>query len=177
MLRIIELTPDEHRRIRRDLRVEHSLVYRLTDAAVVPERVLYRRQGSHIIVQGGALKCQAMEWPGHLLHDGQRVRVRLRAAPSVSKKTARGQRGRRTALEGGDALAWVRERLGEALDIERADIAQQRTMSGSRGLTFFAVDFEIVGVIKDIAALARLQEEGIGSGKAYGMGLLLVMPT
>jgi CRISPR system Cascade subunit CasE len=108
------------------------------------------------------------------LHAGQTLRFRLRANPTRKKD------GKRLAVIGEEAqLAWLRRKLGgygmHVVAARRHDEgmvhASRRAEEDSR-MTFLSIFYEgIVGVEDPVAAIVPLTE-GIGSGKAFGFGLL-----
>lgn len=137
------------------------------------------------------------------LRRGMRLRFRLRANPTKRLRSAPNQDGARPlgkrvdvrgevaqlawlARKGGDhgfALGRVRARPDAVLANVRAAPEQRQTgrqpasgEEGSRRLTFGAVLFEGELVVTDGDALRRAVAEGIGSGKAYGFGLLSLAP-
>lgn len=130
------------------------------------------------------------------LHEGMVLAFRLRANPTKRLSTPRDSDGRRTRgkrIELGDEgaqLEWLRrkgEQHGFRLLTARVDPApkvqsraaddssEQRSRSPGRltfGVAVFEGELQITNVTRFHEALA----DGIGSGKAYGFGLLSVMP-
>jgi CRISPR system Cascade subunit CasE len=133
---------------------------------------------------------------------GARVGLRLRGNPTVARmpqesegeaRNANGGvmtrvRGRRTpARDVASVTAWFTRRLARAgLAIEAQDLTltPERRVCGARvradepratrrpDLTFDAVEAAATGTVVDAAAFAQALVEGMGSGKAYGFGLL-----
>ena len=106
---------------------------------------------------------------------GQRLRFRLRANPTVKRD------GKRLGLLTEDEqLAWLR-RKGEAGGFRvlaalavREGFARGRKREGDAGfpLTHLAVRFDGTLEVTDPAQLIESVRDGIGSGKAFGFGLL-----
>lgn len=181
---ICRLDAATHRTIRRDLRAEHRVVYALTDAVrhaeATGQRVLWRRDGRHLIIQGvpdlarvgGVEEC--VEYARPTPSAGDAVRIRLRASPrrAISKP---GSRGVLVDLRGDDAIEWCRRKMGGAgLDVTDCAITSEGTMSGARRLAIGVVDFVVRAVVTDPAALAVARAAGVGPGKAWGMGLMVM---
>lgn len=140
------------------------------------------------------------------LRPGMRLRFRLRANPTRRLSTPRepdGNRppGKRVELRGeaaqlgwlerkgrdhGFALGRVRARPDAGVANVRASPEQRQTgyqpspdgggRAPRRRLTFGAVVFEGELAVIDADALRKALVEGIGSGKAYGFGLLSLAP-
>lgn len=127
---------------------------------------------------------------------GMRLRFRLRANPTkrindrstYEKNPA--MRGKRVELrDAADQIAWL-ERKGAAAGFRLVRVAitsaeeipnvrvgnrpLQRGRQGVRRLTFGAVVFDGLLDVTDAASFTRTLEQGIGSGKAFGFGLLSI---
>jgi CRISPR system Cascade subunit CasE len=130
---------------------------------------------------------------------GQRLGFSLRANPTISwsqKGRARSlvrdvllhakkQAGRPLSPEEREeaCLSWLEARapqLGVKLDRDLSHVAafQQLRVPRKSGkpAEFLAVDFEGVLAVEDPAPLSRALTTGIGKGRAYGLGLLLLRP-
>ncbi len=164
------------------------------------ERVLFRVdiQGERVqvIVQSRQAPdwsfLERPEWRGYLgappeskpidltLQPGQTVRFRLRANPT--RKTVKDGRKVRLSLLSQEAqLAWLVRKLTEAgatlLDVrvtqEGMRQSQKHAEKGSdRRQTHFAVRFDGLLQVNDPDRLRATLEDGIGSAKGYGFGLL-----
>lgn len=127
---------------------------------------------------------------------GQELIFRLRANPTrrISDRNPAALekwRGKRVELRREeDQIGWLR-RKGAATGFilleahVKPDIADVRTLdaavrvtgrSEGRELTFGSVVFEGRLRVTDVSAFAQALEEGIGSGKAFGFGLLSIAP-
>ncbi|MGI8550850.1 MAG: type I-E CRISPR-associated protein Cas6/Cse3/CasE [Dehalococcoidia bacterium] len=131
------------------------------------------------------------------LRPGMRLRFRLRANPTrriAKARTKEEERwvGKRVDLrKEEEQIAWLerkgREQCGFELGRSRVgdDIANVRTQSEDRSLgrkgdakvTLASVLFEGELEITDITHFRLALEKGIGSGKAYGFGLLSIAPS
>jgi len=137
------------------------------------------------------------------LAGGQRLRFRLRANPTKKVDTKTGpdgkkKNGRRIALTNSeDRIAWL-ERKGEQhgfklVDVEFStgrssavlDLTEGRA-TGNRlspdgkpasGLTFGSVVFEGLLEVSERGLFVEALKHGIGSGKAFGFGLLSIAPA
>lgn len=147
-------------------------------------------------VEGYAVKPLDQFYAG--LRAGMALRFRLRANPtkrvSPRNEAERDPRwhGKRVELQReGDQLAWL-VRKGEAGGFRLLTVATSReipdvrathglNVTGKRAttgrLTFGSVLFEGRLAIADAKPFHRTLTEGIGSGKAYGFGLLSVAPA
>lgn len=134
---------------------------------------------------------------------GQELVFRLRANPTrriSSRNTEQGEqwRGKRVELRRAeDQIAWLRRKgreSGFALvvarirPVERPDgaevpdlltrdsAAKMTSRRADRRLTFASVVFEGRLRVTDVSAFRHALESGIGSGKAFGFGLLSIAP-
>jgi CRISPR system Cascade subunit CasE len=136
------------------------------------------------------------------LHNGMVLTFRLRANPTRKIDTHSGpngerRNGRRVPLQNEEALlAWVRRKgeqhgfgpLATTVNPNVADVRASApgSVSGRRGtaaeadagrrLTFTSVLFEGRLRVIDAGALREALMHGVGSGKAFGFGLLSVAP-
>jgi len=104
---------------------------------------------------------------------GQRLRFRLRANPSVMRN-----RKRYGLLKKEDQLAWLERKLFQAgtrvLSAEvvgKEWLTARRTSKGSR-IELLAVTFEGFLLVEAPEQLLAAVKEGVGHGKAFGLGLL-----
>lgn len=133
------------------------------------------------------------------LATGQRLRFILRANPTVSRSRSERAPSRRIDVvdearrrAGGRlprdqmqavALDWLAargERLGVAFDTE-ACVADRREVHAfarpkTAPATLASVDFSGRLEVRDPALLSKALVQGVGRGKAFGMGLLLLRP-
>ena len=91
-------------------------------------------------------------------------------------------RGRRTPLPPERRDDWARRKLVGALDVDAIDGAPLAAGVGRRGrgggtVTHARHRFSGTGSIVDAAALRDLARSGVGAGKAFGCGLLIVSPA
>ncbi|WP_318767453.1 type I-E CRISPR-associated protein Cas6/Cse3/CasE [Lactiplantibacillus carotarum] len=132
---------------------------------------------------------------GHL-REGQTMRFRLTANPSYTAVTPGAKQGRiypHITVE--QQRKWLIDRAEKAgfklietdpasnepsltFDIVNRDWAmlQRRRSRGGRGVRLSRVTFEGLLRITDLEAFKRLLTEGIGREKAFGMGLMTVIP-
>lgn len=115
---------------------------------------------------------------------GQRLRFRLRASPTLATFHP-GERGRRVPLRGEvEQIDWL-GRQGERLGFHVATVvvAGTSTVYGVKraregdetlAITHQAALFEGILEVADSARFQKALREGVGRGKAYGLGLLSV---
>lgn len=123
------------------------------------------------------------------VREGMSLRFRIRANPTkkVDTKSIEGVRrhGRRVELtDHAEQLAWLRRKGSDAgfelVSAELGDAARvepsPRIVGTNRGqrVTFAAVLFEGVLRVTDAAAFRETLAVGIGTGKAFGCGLLSI---
>jgi CRISPR system Cascade subunit CasE len=126
------------------------------------------------------------------LQTGQRLRFRLIAAPTRSSPDGflRRERGTRLPIHDPQAQeAWFTRRIAPACDTDTLVVAphakrsgwkstardsadKDGTAAGSRTITHNQVAFSGVLTVRNPAELRTLAAAGIGTGKAYGCGLL-----
>jgi hypothetical protein len=87
-------------------------------------------------------------------------------------------RGRRTGIaEPGHAVDWLRARLASALALDTPLTAHRISpVHGAKGLLLTRWVFSGTGTVHHPEDLAALLTGGVGRGKAFGCGLLLVQP-
>lgn len=84
-------------------------------------------------------------------------------------------RGHRTGISDPvQARDWVTTRLCPALDITAATSERILPMRGADGLTLTRWAYAGTGTVTDPETLARLLTDGVGRGKAFGCGMLLI---
>lgn len=143
------------------------------------------------------------ELDGHLasLADGQLLRFRLRANPTRKVDTKTGpdgkrRNGRRVVLKTeAERLAWL-QRKGEQHGFQLGSVSQsgdvrdvvdvsegravgyrQGAAEGERRVTFGSCVFEGTLRVVRVEDFKRALVEGIGSGKAFGFGMLSIAPA
>lgn len=133
------------------------------------------------------------------LESGRLLRFRLLANPTRKIDTRTGpdgkrRNGRRVELTSEeDRLAWLQRKaasggfelvqvaMGSALDVQVSPAMRlggwRRHEAEKRRLTFGAVSYEGVLKVVDAALFRQTIENGIGTAKAFGFGLLSVAPA
>lgn len=147
-------------------------------------------------------ECKAFD---PYLANGQRLRFRLRANPTKkvgsatkSERLAGNKKnGKRIALlQENDQIAWLldkgqyggftipgqwREENGAKLADFRVDVVPEGWIGcgkeGHRDGDFFAVRFDGILVVNDVAVFRQTLQQGIGSAKGFGFGLLSIGPA
>ena len=109
---------------------------------------------------------------------------RLTANPTISKSGAKGERGKVLAhITPAYQKQWLlnrAEKHGFALSEESFDVVQSRWLhfrkgtDGGRPVSLLAVTYEGSLTITDPVLFTQTLKEGLGRGKAYGLGLLTV---
>ena len=108
--------------------------------------------------------------------EGRQYRFRLRANPTVKRD------GKRWAIKGEEGLSdWLNRKFSDCgSELEGRIIIPEGQVQGSRRtrdgskkrLTFMSVRFEGMLTVLDPAQFVQLVNSGVGSGKAFGFGLL-----
>lgn len=119
---------------------------------------------------------------------GQILQFRLRANPTKRLSAARGDKGKRVGIyQPQEQLAWLQRKMEQGgsrlLDVQSSrdekiavEGAIQRGAERHK-LELFAVQFDGILQVTDPAAFLTTIQAGIGSGKAFGFGLLSVAPV
>ena len=192
-----------HRAVQRDLSRPHDL--HQTIMAAFPdnldkakERVLFRME-QRAQPQQLILLIQSQEQPdwsklpaSYLLDDpatkafnlqlqpGQRLSFRLRANPTKRLSAGKGNNGKRIGLyKLEEQINWLqRKATDHGFAIHSAMPTQQQRVDDRRqDLKFFSVQFDGILQVTDPATFLAAIQAGIGSGKAFGFGLLSVAPV
>lgn len=119
---------------------------------------------------------------------GQMLQFRLRANPTKRLSAARGDKGKRVGIyESQEQLAWLQRKVekgGGRLLTAQSSRDEKIKLEGavSHGeerhkLELFSVQFDGILQVTDPAAFLTAIQAGIGSGKAFGFGLLSVAPV
>ncbi len=123
-----------------------------------------------------------LEWA----QTGNAVQFRIDANPvrAVLPRLDPGQkppRGKRVPLQGQDAVDWWHRKAERAglqphtiLDLEQPAATARR--EGGRRIALRVTRFEGTATVTDPDALRDALREGIGQGRAYGLGLLSIAP-
>lgn len=117
------------------------------------------------------------------LHAGQLLAFRLRANPTqrLSRSLPRGMdKSKRVGLYKADEqLAWLaRKGTQHGFRVVQAAISGQERIDDPRqGLKLLSVQFDGLLQVTDPQALTAAVATGIGSGKAFGFGLLSLAPA
>jgi CRISPR system Cascade subunit CasE len=111
-------------------------------------------------------KIDTKSGPGGEKNNGQRVPLRGEEAKVAWL--------RRRGMSGGFAIAELRPGVAEVNVIDEADTTGRHPKGG---LTFSGTVFEGTLLVKDPVRFRETLERGIGPGKAFGYGLLSVMPV
>ena len=192
-----------HRAVQRDLSRPHDL--HQTIMAAFPdnldkakERVLFRIE-QRAQPQQLILLIQSQEQPdwsklpaSYLLDDpatkavnlqlqpGQRLSFRLRANPTKRLSAGKGNNGKRIGLyKLEEQINWLqRKATDHGFAIHSAMPTQQQRVDDRRqDLKFFSVQFDGILQVTDPTTFLAAIQSGIGSGKAFGFGLLSVAPA
>lgn len=108
---------------------------------------------------------------------GVPVRWGLIANPTKCVRRSGSGRGKRVGLPPEGWKAWVQRRLGEVINIHSIDVAglpPARGFKTDMRTTHARVLYTGVGTVANHDALRGAQYTGVGPGKAYGCGLLVV---
>jgi len=168
------------------------------------ERVLYRldqllqTQQLCLLVQSQAAPDWKQLDPGYLqaelpdnpavkevalhLQAGQCLAFRLRANPTKRLSAGKGKIGKRIGLyKLEEQIHWLQRKseqhgfvVHSTMPTQQQRIDQQ---GADRDLKFFSVQFDGVLQVTDPVAFLAAIQAGIGSGKAFGFGLLSVAPA
>lgn len=120
------------------------------------------------------------------LTNGMRVRYRLTANPSkqyARGHTGPGRPGQRVALHGEQAEEWWLSRAGKAglaletmVMIPRPDATDSGHRIKGRGMRHAVAQFDGTATVVDAATLQDAIVNGVGRGKAFGCGMLSILP-
>ncbi|MSS45313.1 type I-E CRISPR-associated protein Cas6/Cse3/CasE [Cutibacterium sp. WCA-380-WT-3A] len=183
MLTSIDLTRPAAAAALRNVRWLHHRI----DGTFSGGRILWaQRTPMHILVRHDAYRPNAdMSWiasagviaEGHP-SDGDTIQLHLVACPCASVRTPGRSRGVRTPITDHDGqITWARQRFRDIIDCAAVDATPLRPVFGhkSSGLvTIRRVDYTVSGRVIDAAALERMVASGVGPGKAYGCGMVMV---
>ncbi len=163
--------------------IHRTLAHRLTG------RTLWARPARRVvIVQAdqpvgadiGGVTAYRSTTVRHEWHVGERLHLSGIVCPTVARLEPGRSRGVRRPVPVDDVPAWLARKLADAADVTSVEVEDLGSRVGRRqgGL----VTIRWVGVSADVtvadpAALAAHLRDGVGTGKAYGAGLLLAGAT
>lgn len=107
---------------------------------------------------------------------GAPIHWALIANPTKSISRGMGKRGKRTPLGPDEWESWVRRKLQDAINIHDLDAHLMPVARGKRHtMTTYhrRVMYTGTGTVANQQTLSQLIRDGVGSGKAYGCGLLI----
>lgn len=120
---------------------------------------------------------QAITTPTPTPITGTHINWGIIANPTKSTPQPHGKRGKITPLPPEKWNTWIDKKLHQAINIHTIDTCGLPTGIGHRHtqkVTHRKVLFTGTGTVKNQQTLNHLIETGIGRGKAYGCGLLLI---
>ena len=169
----------ERRRDLWRLDVLNGQTYLLILSSERPDFTPLERQ---IGLEGCVGECRDYQPLLNRIQAGSLWRFRLTANPTVSVPGAGGKRGRVKAITiAAHQREWLMrqaQRHGFLLAQDQFDVVRSEWRvfrNKGRTVSILAATFEGVLTVTDPQAFAAALSEGIGRGKAYGMGLLTVM--
>lgn len=108
---------------------------------------------------------------------GVPIRWAVIANPTKCVSRGKGVRGKRVPLPPEEWKTWVARKLDGAVNLREVDATLMPVARGKkpdRMVHHQRVLFTGTGTVTNQAALSALQRDGIGAGKAYGCGLMIV---
>lgn len=123
---------------------------------------------------------QAITTPTTTPITGAPITYGLIANPTWAQSQGHGQRSKRRALPPEQWNQWLERKLGDALNLHHIDCTALPTAIGKRHTTHTIhrrVLYTGEATVKNHEQLDKILHTGIGSGKAYGCGLLLTQET
>lgn len=168
-------------RISCDLQHIHRLVHAATRD--IPGRVLWAQpRRDMLIVQAGAPAAPpsgltVKSWQASPLPERipTEIALSLIATPTGFDTPTR----KHVPIHSGLWANWLTQKLGAAVDlheVQAEDLGLRRGHKPDMMVTHRWVGFSATGTVRDAAGLAGLRDQGVGRGKAYGCGLLLIGP-
>lgn len=166
-------------------------------AAGLLYRVEHTATGVHILMQSTTQPDRDRLIPGYdfvgstdlgplldHLDTGVRVRYRIVANPTKSSPRGSGQRGELRPLIGEEALGWWERKAHDSgLKLDSIESTRNAKLTGNRNkggqharLVITTTTFEGTAVLTDPPAVRDAILTGIGRGRAYGCGLLSIVP-
>ena len=106
----------------------------------------------------------------------KKMQCRIRAELYPSQASEGRRRRLTTSHEQGE---WLRQKMGAGAHIEPHDIkiGNAENLTSARGVRFIAYLFTAHVTVTDPAAFAAILTQGVGKGRAYGLGLVLASRT
>lgn len=171
----------------RDARAIHRQVEHHTH----PHRTLWAQPTPQTLVLRSVVPAVWSDWPGaRSVHTqqcsayhpvGARIAFSLVANPTraqhaglSSDGSPRG-RGKRRGVESAEqARVWLDHRVGKVLGLRHVECERLSPARGARGLLLGRWAYSGTADVTDPCGLAELLTHGVGRGKAFGCGLLLV---
>ena len=185
----------DHPDARRDLSNAYEM-HRTIKKLCGEDSPLWRREESIVLMQSTVEPVWSNLGEGYLKSQNQRpfplerlkledrdLRFRLRANPTVSQRpdgsTSKGMRGKRWSIFGEEAQqAWL-ERQGERLGFKLLTVeiteSQKLNFPKPNSRTFITLQpclFDGRLRVTDVARFRETLAKGVGSAKAFGMGML-----
>lgn len=177
--------------------VIHQMVEAACDGDVRPLYRLERTAGSSVIlVQSNvmpnwdheavdqraflSIETRPLSWK---IEPGKRFVFRLAGNPTKREKDG-GKR--RAILEPEGQVAWLKRKMEDAgVSVERVNLVSSWTQKSYRGIprqdrqhaSHVGVMFEGAIVVQDTDKFTAILKSGVGQGKAYGLGLLSIIPV
>lgn len=111
---------------------------------------------------------------------GQRLSFRLSANPTKRLSAGTGNKGKRVGLyKVEEQIEWLQRKAAQSgfAVLSAMPTQQQRTDDRRHSLKFFSVQFDGVLQVTAPESFLHAIQQGIGSGKAFGFGLLSVAPV
>lgn len=169
----------------------HARVAALFDAIPCPDatRVLWSVPRPDVLILQGPVPVTARHLPpGYVLSatartvtvpaEGARVAVSVVANPTMRPSIGIGQRAQRTPLPPQRRGEWLTRKLDGAIRLDDPvagqDLPPARGRREGAQVTVARYCYRSEGTVTDQVGLARLLLSGIGAGKGYGCGLLLI---
>lgn len=185
MLTSIRLTSSAAAAARRNVRWLH---HRICDTFAA-ERILWAQPSpTGVIVRSDGLVANAdLSWMGSCgilqegaLRDGPAT-ISIIACPTIARRNPdRKSRGARTPLtDPSDKNAWLTRRLSSAIAVEEIVCEPLGAVFAHKGDTVATIKrtrFTASGNVTSVNHLRDIITHGIGPGKAYGCGMVVVAP-
>jgi CRISPR system Cascade subunit CasE len=133
-----------------------------------------------------AAQCKCYDDFLNRIASGRQYHFRLTANPTKAIRNENGERGTVAAhITAGFQKEWLlkqSEKHGFALDEDAFNVVQNKWHKFRKGSTkhsvsLFSVTYEGILTVADAELFRTVLTHGIGRGKAYGMGMLTVIPV
>ena len=179
----LQLTRDGIRVAARDVRALHSVIEWAADRDHdCDTRTLWVRAGVSVVVvqSAGPLDPARLSGLAEITsHAVQSTHHEMGATVEVSTicNPVRKHGNTHRPVFDADRAPWLDRKLGDCLtlhDVRVEALAPIRVPKPDRVATFRPVGYHAIGTVTNPDLLAGAQSVGIGQGKAYGLGLLLV---